>query len=237
MFGSVRLAGLWPGPLILTAGWYRASARPWNDDRPEAALRLERGAFRFLAACVEALHNRGVEGIASPPLYRPGIWAKAGFEPWLALDLYERRLADGFPDPKVRIVVGDKTGAWQRAIEIDRAAFAPLWRLGKIGLEESLVSTPTTVFLVDEELRGFAIVAYAVGTAYLQRLAVDPLHQSEGVGSSLVTAALRWAAHHGGRTMLLNTQPDNEASVRLYQRFGFQRNPDRLTVFRREISH
>jgi ribosomal-protein-alanine N-acetyltransferase len=68
---------------------------------------------------------------------------------------------------------------------------------------------------------GFSIVGLATGLAYLQRLAVHPEHQGGGIGRSLVRASVAWAAARGARSMLLNTQTDNDPAAGLYAAEGF----------------
>ena len=44
----LHVDGVWPGPLSVRRGWSRAVARPWNDEAPDAAMRLIRGSHEFL---------------------------------------------------------------------------------------------------------------------------------------------------------------------------------------------
>ena len=64
----------------------------------------------------------------------------------------------------------------------------------------------------------------------MQRLAVDPAYQGAGLGAALVVDALRWLRRHGGERAIVNTQPDNEAALALYQRLGFRLEPTGLDV-------
>ena len=72
--------------------------------------------------------------------------------------------------------------------------------------------------------------------SYLQRVAVHPDHQGEGIGRSLVRASLRWGQKHGASSMLLNTQPENTAAARLYMSEGFVRLSYGLDVLKFESS-
>ena len=52
------------------------------------------------------------------------------------------------------------------------------------------------------------------------------------MGRSLVRVAARKARAAGARVMLLNTQVDNEAAMRLYESEGYVRLPDPLHLLR-----
>lgn len=232
----MRVMGSWPGRLVLRRGWAKAEARPWNADVSDAALRLVRGNAEFLSACSGRLLELGVSGVASPPLpeVSSGLWLTAGFEPYLALDLYSRELVASQPEP-IHEVVSRRDVAWEDIEDIDRYAFPPLWRLDQDGLREAMGATPNATLLVTLEgrrLTGFAIVGTGSIAGYLQRVAVYPAFARQGLGRSLVRAANKWARRRGARSMMLNTQPDNEPAAALYAAEGFEKMLDQLTVFR-----
>ena len=68
---------------------------------------------------------------------------------------------------------------------------------------------------------GFAITGRAGGRGYLQRLAVDPEHASNGIGTALVFDGLAWCQRRGVRRTVVNTQEDNGRALDLYRRLGF----------------
>ena len=232
----MRVTGDWPGRLVLRQGWAKAEARPWNKDVPDASLRLVRGSSDFLAACATYLLDLGVSGVASPPLPETsaGIWLTAGFEPHLSLDLYSRSLIGSQPEPNHEVTPrsGD---SWEPIERIDHDAFPPLWRLDHDGLREALGATPhSSVLVTFDEGRptGFAIVGAGSIAGYLQRVAVHPDFTRQGIGRSLVRASNQWAKRRGARSMMLNTQPDNDPAARLYLSEGFEKMLDQLTVYR-----
>ncbi len=232
----MRVTGNWPGRLALRQGWAKAEARPWNPDTPDAHLRLIRGSSVFLAACGEYLLDLGVSGVSSPPLpeVSSGIWLSAGYEPFLKLALYSRELVGALPAPKHEIETGGSHD-WDPAVRIDREAFSPLWRLDEDGLREALGATPHSSLLLSSDgdrANGFAIVGVGSIAGYLQRVAVHPDFARQGIGRSLVRAANKWARRRGARSMMLNTQPENESAARLYLSEGFEKMLDQLTVLR-----
>lgn len=63
--------------------------------------------------------------------------------------------------------------------------------------------------------------------ASLRMLAVAPGVQRQGVGTALVRAAVERARHEGRRRVLLHTTASMTAAIRLYERLGFRRAPER----------
>src|SRR5262245_22550587 len=65
------------------------------------------------------------------------------------------------------------------------------------------------------------------GEAEIRMLAVDPAAQGRGIGRALIMACLERARAEGQAGMALLTRPWNVAAQRLYQSFGFERDPER----------
>lgn len=229
--------GTWPGELTFRQGWAKAVARPWNEHIPDAQLRSIRGNSSFISDCVQHLHALGVEGVTSPPIPDGGgrMWRACGFAPYLVLDLFTRDLASAVVAPSHVISAGSKD-RWEDAIHVDSLAFNDLWQLGHFGLQEARKATPRSEFLTvmsdDQRLAGFAIVGVGSAVAYLQRVAVHPEFRGLGYGRSLVRACLQWGRSHGGGTMLLNTQPENDTAAALYVSEGFEIMGSGLSVLR-----
>ena len=128
---------------------------------------------------------------------------------------------------------------WQRgaAATVDTAAFGPEWGNDTDGLTEIERATPrhrsrwagpaggrrTT-------LAAMAISGAAGRTGYLQRIAVLPAAQRQGLGGALVADALGWMQSLGLAEVLVNTGVTNRPALELYARFGFVRLPDVLTI-------
>jgi ribosomal-protein-alanine N-acetyltransferase len=227
--------GDWPGRIELTSGWAKAVARPWNDDVDAVSLRLERGGVRFLRACAHVCTGWSPE-VLSPATLPAGVrlWKQAGFVESNRLLLLEHDLSSKVT-PRLEVEQGGLEPL-DEILAIDQVSFEPRWRLGRIGLAESVAATgKATVLRIrnsDGTIGGFAICGTSLGTGYLQRLAVSPDSRSRGLGGSLVAASIRWARRAYARVLLVNTQTDNDPAATLYRRFGFTDVPGGLLLLR-----
>jgi ribosomal protein S18 acetylase RimI-like enzyme len=232
----LKVRGTWPNQLALSLGWARASARPWNDDFPAVALRLDRGSARFLGACTDYVRMLGAP-VLSPALLpaRSRLWEEAGYEvgDQLALLEHDLRHIPGNDNGNVPSAEPGHLHPSNELYEIDQSAFPVRWRMGRRGLEESVEATGRSVVhrVRDEEgTAGFAVTGISLGQAYLQRLAVHPRAQRQGLGGALVRASLLWARHRGARAVLVNTQTENQNALDLYRQTGFVIVPGGLVV-------
>jgi GNAT superfamily N-acetyltransferase len=188
---------------------------------------------RFLTD-IERLGYRGVVTAAlGPPDQR--VFVDAGFEVVEHLHLLRHRLE---PLPALR------TNATRRArrrdhpavLAVDAAAFLPFWQLDEATLTEALTATRTSRLRVAEDRRGtiigYAICGRSATRGYVQRLAVHPDHEGEGVAAALLIDGLHWLSRWGAHDALVNTQQGNERSLRLYLRTGFEPEPAGLAVLR-----
>jgi hypothetical protein len=155
---NVSVRGEWPGLVTLRSGWWKAVARPLNDDSTEAVLRAERSTVDFVRRSADALVDLGVSGVHSPPLMRgmDRTYRAAGFEPHAELLLLERDLRSGVePQDGVHVATAADREA---AVSIDANAFVGDWRVGRLGLEDALTATPNSTMLALDDGKGFAIV-------------------------------------------------------------------------------
>ena len=229
--------GTWPGSISLRRGWARAEARPWNDAVADATLRLLRGGTGFIEACTGRLFDIGAPAVLSSPLApsarRP--WEVAGFTEHIDLALMRLSLDQPVPAPQ-HLVVRDDAYDLDLMLAIDRAAFPEFWRFDRAALDESTQATSSaSVFVIRDGasgITGYAVVGYGHAISYLQRVAVDPRWQGEGMGRSLIRAAARSAQRQGSKAMLLNTQHDNAPAMRLYESEGYVTLPESLAVLK-----
>lgn len=125
-------------------------------------------------------------------------------------------------------------------LAIDAESFAAPWNLSRETLRHACRATSEHRILVahgtpDTVPLGYAIVGRVGMHAYLQRLAVGTAQRRRGVAKRLVHDAARWAATRGATTMLVNTEPANDAARALYRTLGFVLLPDPLVVLERAV--
>ncbi len=122
-------------------------------------------------------------------------------------------------------------------LALDSVAFDGFWSLDQSGFQEALDATPVSRLRVisDGPVVAYSITGRAGRNGYLQRLAVAPGAQGEGLGSALVHDALRWLKRRRAEHVWVNTQETNERAYQLYLRLGFRPEPTQLTVLQRQL--
>jgi ribosomal-protein-alanine N-acetyltransferase len=119
-----------------------------------------------------------------------------------------------------------------RLAEIEAITFDPLWRHSAIAL--ALAHQQAWSFDVAEmngHIVGFQFSTRSPRGAHLARMAVHPHYQGRGVGAALLARAMAHYHAEGLRRVTLNTQMDNLASKRLYERFGFRPSGEEFPVW------
>lgn len=223
--------------MSLRRGWARAEARPWNAAVNDASLRVLRGGSGFIGACVDKLNVAGAPGVLSSPLSLSARkpWEHAGFTDYIDLALMRLGLDTPIPAPQHLVVRVNKPDL-DAMLAIDHRAFPEFWRFDRLALIESTqATTKASVFVINDGdlgIAGFAVVGYGHAISYLQRVAVDPQWQGQGMGRSLIRAAARSARRHGSRAILLNTQFENTAAISLYEADGYTQLPESLAVLK-----
>jgi ribosomal-protein-alanine N-acetyltransferase len=123
-----------------------------------------------------------------------------------------------------------------RVYEIDGNAFETIWRNSLGQLRIALIEACfATVAVVNNEIVGYQISTRNPRAGHLARLAVDPIFQNQGVGSALLGDLLDRFQRQGLVQVTVNTQSINQASIELYQRFGFQQLDEIYPVYQHLI--
>lgn len=117
-------------------------------------------------------------------------------------------------------------------VAVDRAAFTPHWWHSESTLHRRIAAPRHFVVAeVAHEVVGYAEVELHLPSTHLNRIAVHPAHQGQGIGAQLLRDALRGLWRRGAELVTLNTQTDNHSSQRLYRHFGFEPTGDRTTAW------
>lgn len=194
---------------------------------------------------VERARRQGLVSVRTSALFPSAadVVLDAGFEPLDSLALLRAELLDDDPDRAAREGAG--TGAhrvrrlWAtqhaRAAAVDQLAFGPTWGYDAGSLAATRRATPAHRARRVGRIDGYAISGAGGSTGYVQRLAVRPDRQRQGIADALVVDALAWMRSRRIDSVLVNTGVDNVAALRLYERHGFRELPDRLTVAERVL--
>jgi len=233
----------------------RARVRPWWNDPTVAQLTfIDHGLVpsstslrvwlsELSAHGFASIRTGAVTDVAADTLHRQG------FETLQTLRLLDLSLIGWHPppDPAIARTRRMRTTERQLAVEVDRAAFSDRWAIDVHGIDETCNATPAhrartvnaennTSRLVTSRLAGYAITGRADRTGYLQRLAVHPQQQRQGVGLSLTRDSLVWMQRRRLSRAIVNTHSDNAGALSLYHRMGFRLLPHGLAVMTRTLA-
>jgi ribosomal-protein-alanine N-acetyltransferase len=120
---------------------------------------------------------------------------------------------------------------------IDASAFGGVWQNSQSCLEIAFrQSAVATVAELDGEPVGYQISTATQMGGHLARLAVTPQSQGNGIGYALVNDLLSQFQRRGARSVTVNTQHDNQISLSIYQKSGFQLTGEEYPVFEYQIN-
>lgn len=188
--------------------------------------------------CITSLRAMGYAGAITAAL-RPQeveVFIAAGFtvREELTVLVHSLRRLDKVPSRTTRRA---RRRDRDRVLWIDHAAFDLEWWMSDNGIDDAMSATPMSRHRIAEasesEQRvlggsgaaGYSIIGRAGTVGYLQRIAVHPLAEGNGIGTSLVLDALQWLRRRGARSAVVNTQRTNERALYLYGGLGFTVDP------------
>jgi ribosomal-protein-alanine N-acetyltransferase len=212
------------------------------DPLPAAWVRLAAVRSRFAFDQVQTMFDRIVAEL-DPAVdeiawfltdYWPHHWIEGlGFAPVSEVVTYRK---DDVEAP----AVGSLAGLLVRPlliedipalVAIEAAAFEPRWRHGADDLYQAWRQALSfEVALLDGAPVAFQFSTVNGRVAHLSRMTVHPDRQGLGIGAVLLASALKSYRRQNVHAVTLNTQVDNGASRRLYERFGFLPTGDSYPV-------
>ncbi|BBB48211.1 ribosomal-protein-alanine N-acetyltransferase [Pelolinea submarina] len=116
--------------------------------------------------------------------------------------------------------------------EIDQDCFLYIWKQSQDVIRRAFEqSSYTTVAVIENEVVGFQISTSHKSIAHLARLAVLPKFQGQHIGQALVQNMLRHYSRPWIQEITVNTQHDNQVSLSLYAKMGFEPTGERFPIF------
>lgn len=113
-------------------------------------------------------------------------------------------------------------------VALDHAAFPWLWRNSREEfawwMQQQYVEV--TVGLIDGVVTSYYGTTHFRTMGHLDRIAIHPDYQGQGLGKETLTIALQRMARLGQKRAALCTQATNKVSQQLYERAGFRRVPN-----------
>ena len=193
---------------------------PAEGPRHDPALDLAWDALRADLA-VEGVALAGLLSLDPWVEIPAGRWGFARTNSVVTL----RRDTGPLPDPpQPPLVIREVTAAdFDAVADVDGMAFQSIWHHNRATLEAASRQAATFTLLEDgQDVLGYQLSTWHIDTGHLARLAIRPDRQGQGLGALLVGEMIRFFMTRNVQHITVNTQENNLASQRLYNRLGFQ---------------
>lgn len=118
-----------------------------------------------------------------------------------------------------------------RAAEIEKDNFSMPWT--KKDFQETLQLSYAFYYIAEEEgkIIGICGLRNIAGEGEVTNVAVDRSFRRRGVAKLLLAEVLREGKKQGIEAFTLEVRAGNEAAIRLYETFGFQKDGSRKTFY------
>lgn len=131
------------------------------------------------------------------------------------------RTSHGPPDLQLRTATATDIDA---ILAIDHAAFTPMWWYSREIFRRALnLAYSFDLAYLKGECVGYQLCTLRNGRGHIVRLATHPHWHRRGIAGRLLSKAMKALDEGGADLVTVNTQEDNEASLRLYSGFSFRR--------------
>ncbi len=202
--------------------------RKWNDDVDIYYYEKKRGGKLFLAKCLEEAKEKGIVFNSSViSSSQKSLWIDCGWRECNQLYLYSQ-LFNNKVSTQENINVVDclklRENQFAKIVSIDKEIFDPYWRSSYLTLLDTLKSCRETLiykYIDRGRFLAYALVGITMRSSFLQRFAVHPDSQGLGVGSLVLDRLIVDMTERKMISMKLNTQKENLAAQKLYEKKGF----------------
>lgn len=83
------------------------------------------------------------------------------------------------------------------------------------------VGYPSWIYVLDDDICGYGVMSVAAGEAHVLNLCVNPSHQGQGMGKSLLRVLMTTAQALAVESVFLEVRCTNHKAQALYNQFGF----------------
>lgn len=213
----------------------------WAVLMPQPGSHTLTGPFIASATGVaRQLYGRNIR-VASPALTPDECLAftDAGFQTRTSLHLLVADLRTTAPLASVKTVPAMVQLTTFRprheaaVLATDLAAFGAGHEMDALELASAFRATPSSrlrVARVNGDVVGFVLFGRADRRGYLQRLAVHPSAQGQGVGRHLILDGFGWCRLRRVQRVVVNTEHGNKSALHLYTSLGFELSPMELCI-------
>lgn len=216
------------------AAWVRVAAFRKKETAAEILAQL----LGFIRPSLRAQGVSQLAWLATEEWPQP-LLPKLGFYVGSQIDTYvkEDRQLPSLPNVPDLTITSVETADFNALAQLEEVAFAPIWRLSTSALAAAYPqSFSFDVARLAGEIVGYQLSARATDGVHLARLTVHPQKQGLGLGSALLGHTLAGFYAQSIQTVSLNTQVENLASQRLYEKFGFVASQQRLPIWILDIA-
>ncbi len=225
--------------------WHPASGEfllvtPWRHRRDIPSVNVLH-AFEhedeLLEAAIDAAREQGKAAFVLLDAFeirRPRFYERNSFDKLESILTYEHRspedLLVGAPPPQMEFEpwFGGEDEAIEVLMALDAAAFPWLWR----NCREEFLAYARMPFVeiwigrIDGRAVAYFGITHFRGWSHLDRIAVIPHGQGQGLGRETLRAAVSRMLNAGADRIGLSTQKNNARSRRMYELSGFVETPD-----------
>lgn len=211
-----------------------AIVAPWRH-RDEIAHVSELSAVRHPSLLLDEIVERADEfgaalvvALELDETRQPAFYARSGFECIEHVITYEYPVrGDELAPPDLQVRPADplRREDLDNLLDIDHRTFPWLWWNNEREFQSFSDSPGTEAYLCyrDGQPVSYVTLTAFLGWGHLDRIAVLPDRQGEGLGLLSLRFAVARLAQLGARRVGLSTQATNQRSRRLYERFGYLR--------------
>ena len=213
--------------------------RKWNDEVDIHYFEKKRGGKHFLKKCLIKAQSEGLifnSSLISSDSNKPWVEAdwKISKELYLYTHYFSKKIPKNIANKELKLKKFNQDDFF-RIVSLDKDIFDPYWRSSNLSLLDTLKSCRETILYTHEDtgrILAYAIVGITMRSSFLQRFAVNPEKQGKGIGSLMMENVLKDMHKRKMISMKLNTQPENIAAQKLYEKNNFILSNKRLLIMK-----